>query len=169
MRLTALDLSSKFGWACPGQIPGEPMSGSVKLLRREEIVGCDPEPLWSKLWDWLDDHRKVHQPDGIIYEAPILKGGEPYDVTDFLFGLAHTAALWAYRNQLRVWKGHVNTVRATVVGDGRCGKDGVILWCAKQGWNPVDDNAADALALWEYWDAEMNRRPRRPRLEGFLL
>lgn len=158
MRVLSLDLAVVTGWALT-HAP-QPLHGSERLVSGAATANIAFAQ--SKLWDWLEEMCAATNPQALSWEAPITIGNRAQNTEEFLFALANTAALFAYRKQLRPLKAHVNTVRAKVCGNGHCGKEGALAYCVRRGWRPVDDNAADALVLLVYAEAWFNRTPIAP-------
>lgn len=155
MKVLALDLATQTGWALT-HAP-DPFYGSERLVSGPATANIAHAQ--SRLWDWLEEMCAATNPQALSWEAPITIGNRAQNTEEFLFALANTAALFAYRKQLRPLKANVNTVRAKVCGNGHCGKDGALAYCIQRGWRPVDDNAADALVLLVYAQAYFDRTP----------
>lgn len=155
IRCLALDLAVQTGWAVTHA--SHPLSGSERLVSGAATANIAFAQ--SNLWDWLEEMCAATNPQALAWEAPITIGNRSQNTEEFLFALANTAALFAYRKQLKPLKANVNTVRAKVCGNGHCGKEGALAYCIQRGWRPVDDNAADALVLLAYAQASFDRTP----------
>ena len=157
--ILALDIATKTGWA-GGKPSGTPISGSIRFGDSTS----EPDEVFAKAIKWfsmfLQSLRERGQlPDTLIVEAMLpptaMKEQTSRTVRDRLAGL-HGCFLGIAR--LRgigeITQANVGNVRAHFIGDRRCrreqAKRETLLQCKVQGWDVVDDNAADACALWSY-------------------
>lgn len=151
----ALDLATQCGYAIGA--PGEtPIHGSASLRSSSTHAGAK----MCVLIDWLAPHIEEHRPVRIIYEAPLLmmpksddrgSGGNAATMEN-LIGMAKMVDMLACRWDVPVVKTASSTVRKFFVGHGRPKdpKMAVVNECIRRGWNPRDDNDADALATLAY-------------------
>ncbi len=147
--LLALDLASKTGFALAAHPDAAPIHGSKRFSDGAEPLGR----VLFKYWRWLNDMRAVHRLARVVYEAPINASGHTTEATTaILRGLVSTTALWCEMAGVPCVPGHLSSVRASFCAKGWRGdaKAAVIEACRMRGWEPVDDNAADALALLAY-------------------
>lgn len=150
--LLALDLATVTGWAFwrPG---ADVRSGVCKLPRTGEDVGrflCAFE-------DWLKPFLELERPARVVFEAPILTAGKTdINTARKLMSLAAFTEVVCRRSGIRQYFEVNNaTVRKHFVGVGRARdrrtlKDLTLDACRARGWDPRDDNAADALAVLDY-------------------
>jgi hypothetical protein len=164
----ALDISK----SCTGIAIGRP--GAVpRVVSIRAGEGADDQVAVSKLGRWLIDALKVDPPDHVFYEAPlnIIPGrwdaedqrvkatGNPrttialakmVGVVEFICGMKSVALRTA----------NVQTVRAKFLGHGRPEhpKQRAQAMCRALGWGDVNQDEADALAVW--WYACMQTAPR---------
>ena len=142
----ALDLSTKVGWAC-GRAGGEPDHGVLLLPKGVAGLGA----VACAFLDGLMDLHEVQHFERVVMEAPLPPQAQTHAHTARLqLYLAGAVETWCYRRSIECREAAAPTVRKAVLGSGRAKKPEVIAWCQAQGWNPTDDNAADALALWRY-------------------
>lgn len=151
--LLALDLAKRTGWAIAAHPDAAPLHGSKRFSEGAEPLGR----VLLRYWQWLNDMRAVHRPAAVVYEAPIQAAGHTHESTiEVLRGLVSATALWSEMAQLPCQPGHLSSIRASFCAQGWKGepKKAVIDACLMRGWKPVDDNAADALALLAYKAAQ---------------
>jgi Holliday junction resolvasome RuvABC endonuclease subunit len=167
MRLLALDIATCSGWAVDPPGGGDrPLSGSFRAPSDGENYGRP----FVAFTDWLDGMIQVHQPDIVAFEAPLVVGGRngttrPTNAhtVRLLFGLASMAEMVAERRSVDSFECHIQTVRKHFVGSGRADKREVMQRCRVFGWAPVDDNAADACAIWSFAKATLESAAVRAR------
>jgi hypothetical protein len=102
----------------------------------------------------------------VVFEAPLLPfmkaGNTRIETTRQLIGLAAVTEELLYSlGKYDIREARVSDVRSHFIGSNRHkrkdAKDLTINACYRRGWKPVDDNAADALALWDYQVACLRR------------
>lgn len=147
----SLDLATATGWALWAPGLDAPRSGTVKLPRTGEDVGR-----FLRAFDeWLRDFISLERPWRLVFEAPILTTGKT-DITTArkLMCLAGVAEMVAHRAGIPCYEQRIAEVRKHFVGHGNLRRDAakraVLDACRARGWQPRDDNAADALALLDY-------------------
>lgn len=154
MIILALDLATTTGWArgSPGE---EPTYGSVRFAGK----GASQEAIFGNALDWLITDTKLVPPDMIVYESPIIAkwGKTTIETSEILHGLPALVKGVAFMRGIfkdRLRRINVSTVRKYFIGRERCeskeAKKLTIRKCKLMRWQPQDDNAADALALWSY-------------------
>ena len=145
-RPLALDLATVTGWAC-GAREERPAYGAIRL------AGEGRFPRYAAVLDWLQDAHQVHRFTRIVAEAPMAAGDfRGVDAAVLGIGLAEHVGFWAWDNAVPFATVVVGTARKSVLGRGsfpRGMAKGIVLdWCRGQGFEPADDNAADAIVLW---------------------
>ena len=105
----------------------------------------------------MKDLIAVHGPKVIIYEAPLPVTTKGYiDVQSTaksimkLQGFAAVCELVAYEAGIDCVMATPQEVRAYFCGTRHAGKDGVQARLRQLGWTYIDNNHADAAALWAY-------------------
>jgi len=153
--ILALDLATRTGWArgAPGQ---RPVSGSVQFGKPE----ASNNAVFAHALTWTSTFLESKpRPTVIIIEGLLpyyAKQGETSQRTrDRLSGLHAIVRAAAHLHGIyEISTAGAQQVRRHFIGDGSLQRDAakraVIHRCNKLGWNPVDDNAADALALWSF-------------------
>jgi hypothetical protein len=156
MIILALDLATNSGFAIG--VPEEPMPiyGSVAFAK----PGASVDAILGNAQVWLIETLKRERPDLIVYEKPLPNfrriGQTNSNATLILNALPGILRACAFN------LGLYNKVRDVTVLDvrnhflGSCklerkkAKALTIKICNGLGWKPQDDNAADALAIWNY-------------------
>jgi hypothetical protein len=158
--LLFLDLATVTGWAV-GPIGGKPISGSQRLAPS----GAPSSEVFGNFLKWLHDMIAVHSPRVVAFEAPLppslLRGKTTVDTARRLMGLpAITEAVCNRMGIHSVLEARVDDIRQHFIGrrnlPGADGKRAVIARCRQLGYEPKDDNAADALAGFDYVAAVRN-------------
>lgn len=146
----ALDLSTRTGWAC-GRAGAEPDHGVLPL---PSAIGHGA--IGSSFMDQLYALFQVQHFERVVMEAPLPPVGQTHANTARIqYGLAFVTEVFCDRRSIPVREARPDDWRKAVLGRARFGgtdkaKAACIAWCQAQGWDPQDDNAADALALWRY-------------------
>jgi Holliday junction resolvasome RuvABC endonuclease subunit len=151
MRILALDLATTTGWAVGG--------GNVKVrhgtlrLHASSLVGIGG--ICAELIDRVADLVVAHEPNRVIFEAPMMIGGRSAHTARVLIGLSVAVEIFCYRRSIPCTEERVDTVRSAVLGRARFGgrdeaKLAVMKWAGLVGYKPANDNEADALALLDY-------------------
>ena len=138
MHILALDLGTVTGWAqCHD---GQVISGTVRLRRRGERDGVQ----YLRWADWLDN-VKFHGLDGVWYERVYRHIGT--DAAHAYGGYKAILLAWACSHNIPCHGIGVQAIKKHITGRGQATKDQVIAAVRNIGYDPVDDNHADALAL----------------------
>ncbi len=165
--ILALDLARVTGWACgrPGDVP---RSGSVVLAREgystaAVLCGCR-----DFLTGFLIEHPTVQL---VVFESPLIpmfrKGQTTIATIRQLMGLCAVVEELLYsKTGYDVREARVADIRTHFLGSNKHKREQAkrltIAACRARGWTPADDNAADALALWDYQATLLG--PRHGRL-----
>lgn len=155
-QILALDLAAKTGWALGYATDKVPQSGSIRFAKEGSSMAAVFSACRLQLRDFLSMNPEIGI---VVFEAPLLpmfKGGKTSKsairsgiglaavVEELLFSLGRYDVREAEVRQVRThFLGSNKNKRADA-------KDMTINACYRLGWKPVDDNAADALALWHY-------------------
>ena len=65
-------------------------------------------------------------------------------------GLAAITEKVAHQRSIRAMEGHLQEVKRHATGNGRATKPEMVRAALARGWNPHDDNEADALWLLDF-------------------
>ncbi|UYW25709.1 hypothetical protein OKC48_20915 [Methylorubrum extorquens] len=142
-RILALDLATKIGFAV-GAPDEEPVYGTHPLPSASASLGR-----FGDAYDqWLLDRLTFFQPGLVIFEAPFVSGTGNANTARKLMGLCWQTEIACYRRETRCLEHNNSSVKAAFAGNGRADKAEMIAAAQRRGWNPKDDNAADALGLW---------------------
>jgi hypothetical protein len=149
--ILALDLATRTGWAV-GRPSDKPKSGSVKFGNSDSSTGARCRAYHQ----WLGDMIAVHGIELVVMEKPqppsFHVGATTLATMRYLIGMVeHTEEFCYDRVELR--EASVSDIRNHFIGGNPRGKDGkaqVQSKCTQLGWQWDDDNAADALAAWQY-------------------
>jgi len=152
--ILALDLARVTGWALGRVYDRTPQSGAIVLTRPAASAGL----LLRQYRYWLIEMMGKHRPDVIVFESPMLpmhmSGRTNATTIRNLIGLCAVTEESTYQTGIDVREARVADVRRHFLGSVRikrtAAKAMTIAACRRLGWEPKDDNAADALALWHY-------------------
>jgi len=138
-RLLALDLGTTTGWAGHDELGGI-RSGSMKFkFSRFEGGGMR----FVKFRAWLREH--LAGVDAVYFEAVRRHIG--VDAAHAYGGyLGHLTAL-CEEMSIPYSGVPVGTIKKSFTGKGNAGKDEMIAECRRRGFEPADDNEADAIAI----------------------
>ncbi len=148
MRILALDLATKTGWAChlPGR--GEEIFSGVQdfNLKRGESQGMR----WVRFTRWLQGMLADSRPHVVVYERPHHRGGAPTEVAvGFATHLQSTIEGWNEQHlehQIEYAPCHTATLKKFATGKGNASKKAMIdAFIRKFNRRPIDDNEADAV------------------------
>lgn len=151
----ALDLSTTTGWALGDTSHAQPVRkyGRWLLERRPTLIPRDLQIGYrmSCLCGELDRAITVHQPDRVVFEAPLHRADH---TSRLLICLAGAVEMVCDERKVMCEEGHLSQVRALVLPKathkGQPMKSRVLSWARENGWSPEDDNVADALVLLRY-------------------
>ena len=152
--ILALDLARVAGFAC-GR-PGEtPVHGSVMFAKDGASMAAVLHGCRSWLRSYLIANPQIQL---IVFEAPLLasfkRGKTTNATTRQLIGLCAVVEELLYSlTGYDVREAMVVRVRSHFIGSNpkrARAKAMTVAMCRMRGWDPEDDNAADALALWDY-------------------
>lgn len=153
MKILAFDFASTTGWAVGS--PGEkPMCCSIRFAK----PGSSHEHIAGAAIEWAVPFLKSHMPDILVAEAPIapsfMRGNTNISTSMITMGLPFLFGGVAYR--LGIHRQHlvrVADVRIFFLGRNHksaIAKKMTVQRCQRLGWEPNDDNAADACAVWAF-------------------
>lgn len=138
-----IDGASRLGWALRRAETAAPLSGAKQVAEG----GCRLGRFGMKYNEWLTDMIAVHQPARIYYEVPILGGHGNADTALKLYGLATLTETIAEIHGIPLERMNNQAVKKFFAGHGHADKVAMIRACHARGWNPSDDNEADALGM----------------------
>lgn len=138
MKILALDLATKTGWA-----HSDGPSGVQDFKPRR---GDSPGMRWIEFRAWLTRMLLLAPADMIVYEQAHHRGGAPTHVAHALIGIVEEVAA---EQGIEVTNRHSATIKKHAIGKGKGGKE-LMVKAAKEMWPDVviiDDNHADSLWL----------------------
>jgi len=140
--ILALDLGSTTGWALRGR-DGIITSGTM-TFRPSRFEGGGMRYLRFRAW-LPEISRLARGIDRVVFEEVRAHAGT--DAAHIYGGfLAHLTA-WCEERELPYEGVPVGTIKRFATGKGNAGKDAVIAAIKARGFQPADDNEADALAI----------------------
>lgn len=156
MRILSLDLAGVTGWAT--------WNGAVTAFGSVAFKGelgkvCHELHLWLIERASQLEAGKIVRPgedDGLIfvYEKPMIGPKTHLFTAERLFGLIAITNMTAHQLGAEIW--HANTMRVAKHFTGHGGgkrkerKERCLAACRARGFNPEDDNAAEALAILDF-------------------
>lgn len=150
MRLLALDLATRLGWAHGSTRGGDPISGVHQLPKTGDDVG----QFIAAYSRWLSSMVEETKPELIVFEEPMVNtaGRSPIKTTLKLMGLCSETERFGFVRGIKYAQVHAGTWKKSFVGTGKVSKTmkpyPVIVACKRHGWVVTDDNEADALGIW---------------------
>ncbi|MBF0461679.1 MAG: hypothetical protein HQL87_09810 [Magnetococcales bacterium] len=139
--LLALDLGAKTGWALRMR-DGTIMHGA----RNFKSVNADGAGMvFLRFKRWLDDLAGDRCPAQVWFED--VKRHIGTAPAHAFGGFRAVLAMWCETNQIPYEGVGVSEVKKHATGRGNASKDMVLAAMREKGFEPVDDNAADALAV----------------------
>lgn len=144
MTVLALDLATCTGFAIL-RADGSVESGSKGFAPRSKEGDGQR---WARFRSWLLDIKRVHEPiERIAYEEVV--GGVPGQVyaAQVYGGFVAVLQLFAEHHDIPYQGYNVSTIKKAWTGKGNATKHMMIARCRTLGFNPKDDNEADAIAL----------------------
>lgn len=142
-RILTLDLATRTGWCC-GSPDESPRYGTKVLPSTGEDIGR----FAAAYNEWLLDMIALENPGLVVFEAPILAGKTNLTTARKLTGLAWHTEFVCNLRQIRCAEHHLQQVKKFFTGNGRADKDDMVAAARRLGFDPKDDNAADAIGLW---------------------
>jgi hypothetical protein len=140
--ILALDLGLKTGWAVRNR-DGAIASG-VQEFRPGRFEGGGM--IWLRFRGWLQEINETSGGVGVVVFEEVRRHLGTSAAHAFGGYLAHLTA-WAEANRIPYQGVPVGTIKRHVAGKGNADKRAVIAAVKALGFNPADDNEADALAL----------------------
>jgi Holliday junction resolvasome RuvABC endonuclease subunit len=142
-KILFLDLATRAGW-CVGAPDETPRYGTKVLPSTGEDIGR----FAAAYNEWLLDMITLESPGLVVFEAPILAGRTNLTTARKLTGLAWHTEFVCNLRQVRVREHHLQSIKKMFAGSGRADKDAMIAAARRLGFDPKDDNQADALGGW---------------------
>ena len=142
MRMLALDLGTRTGWAHAGA--DQFVTSGVTEFRNDRWQGGGMRFLRFRAW--LDEMRRLTGGfDQLVYEQVRRHAGA--DAAHVFGGWLAILSVWCEQNGIAYQSVPVGTVKKHATGSGNAGKPAMIAAARARGFDPTDDNEADALAI----------------------
>ncbi len=138
--ILALDLGTYTGWAVGKK---RLQASGVQVFKNDRFSGGGMQFL--KFKRWLDELHAMTALTEIVFEEVRRHKGT---TAAHVYGgfLSHLTA-WGEENEVPYESVSVGTIKRAWTGNGSASKDLMMLVCKKHGFDPADDNEADAIAL----------------------
>ncbi|WP_419799682.1 MAG: crossover junction endodeoxyribonuclease RuvC [Terasakiella sp.] len=145
LKILALDLGTKTGWAVC--LPDQTITSGIAEFKNDRWQGGGMRFLRFK--QWLTEVKQMAGGlDAVFIEEVRRHAG--VDAAHAYGGfLAHVTA-WCEHHAIPYEAVPVGTIKRHATGKGNANKEAMILAARKRGFNPVDDNEADALAILDW-------------------
>ncbi len=140
--LLCLDLGTSTGWALRNEY-GSIISGTAQFKpRRFEGGGMR----YLRFKRWLTETKSVTGAVSAVYFEEVRRHVGVDAAHAYGGFLAHLTA-WCEHHSIPYAGVPVGTIKRFITGKGNADKEAVIAAVKAKGFNPVDDNEADAIAL----------------------
>lgn len=138
--ILALDLGTKTGFAIGKE--GFVTSGIVEF-RNDRYSGGGMRYL--RFRRWLDETFAAGKFDEVVFEE--VRRHQGVDAAHVYGGLLGTLTAWCEEHNVPYEGVPVGTIKKFATGKGNANKEAMIASVRRWGFDPQDDNEADALAL----------------------
>ncbi|MBX3504442.1 MAG: hypothetical protein KF895_03110 [Parvibaculum sp.] len=167
MIIAALDLATNSGYAIGDHLDTgtAPVAGCFRLPK----TGRDYGHFGAAFDKWLRSLIQRHGVEFIVYETPILPAQTQIETLRKLYSLGTIAEMVARDLEIMIEETDMQTVRKHFIGVTRAPKEvpkerrrawmkaRIIAKCEEFGWQPENDDEADALATLHYARIVMNK------------
>ena len=143
--ILALDLGTTTGWALRGS-DGHITSGS-ESFRPQRFEGGGMRFLRFRRW-LTEIKQSCDRIDCLHFEE--VRRHVSTDAAHVYGGFLATLTAWCEHHQIPYQGVPVGTIKKHATGKGNAGKADMIAAAKARGFDPVDDNHADALALLDW-------------------
>lgn len=164
MALLALDFGTNCGWACRGD-DGGLTHGTAKFSPpKSRDVGYR----WLIYRRWLAEFKTRLPIETVLYEqTQFTKHGNTSRADQIWGGFEAITTQWCEHHEIPYLSAGPKTVRKVVFGNGNMRKAEVLP--ALRDYEPIDDNAADAIALLFWYEiAHLGTAPPRDDLLALI-
>jgi hypothetical protein len=140
--ILALDLGTTTGWAL--RAPDGLITSGTVSFRPSRYDGGGMRYL--RFTNWLTELDQLSGPIAAIWYEEVRRHAGT-DASHIYGGLMATLTAWAELRGVPYQGVPVGTVKRHATGQGNAGKPAMIAAARARGFNPSDDNEADALAI----------------------
>jgi Holliday junction resolvasome RuvABC endonuclease subunit len=141
-KILALDLGTKTGWAIKSE--NHQIDSGTEIFKSSRFEGGGMRYLRFK--NWLEEINKLSGGIDQIYFEEVRRHVGVDAAHAYGGFLAHLSA-WCEDKNIPYLGIPVGTIKKHIAGKGNANKQAVINAVKNLGFNPADDNEADALAL----------------------
>ena len=142
MTVLALDLGQKTGWALHGS--DQAITSGTAEFKNDRWQGGGMRFLRFK--QWLTEIKQMSGGLDAVFVEEVRRHVST-DSSHAYGGWLAIVSAWCEHHQIPYEAVPVGTIKRHATGKGNAGKEAVIAAIRGRGFNPVDDNEADALAL----------------------
>ena len=142
MKILALDPGKVVGWASSGGLSGY-----------SEFNYIDHGERLHRFMEWIDSAPWVDKHDLVIWDQPFARGAEGAAVV----AMAKFIEAWCWRRSFKRLIVPMNSVKKSVLGNGRATNTDVMKWAEQLGYKPANHHEGDALALLYHAFADIER------------
>jgi len=139
----ALDLGTTTGFAVGG---ADHMISGVWNLKPGRFDGGGMR--FVKFRQRLNELHQACGLDGVWFEE--VRNHKGVDAAHIYGGLMATLTAWCEENKLPYEGVPVGTIKKNFCGKGNANKDAMIAEAVRRGFAPIDDNEADAIAIFDW-------------------
>lgn len=147
--ILALDLGTTTGWALIQN--GQIHSGS-QSFKPQRFDGGGMRYL--RFQRWLNELNQVENPIAMVVFEEVRRHVST-DSAHAYGGFMATLTSWCEAQKIPYQGVPVGTIKKHATGKGNAGKEEMIAAARAKGFNPTDDNQADALALLDWAITDM--------------
>lgn len=140
MAILNLDLGTKLGWALragPNTVSG------TKSFQPGRYEGGGMR--YVRFRGWLNEMAKAYEIKAVYFEE--VRAHQGVDAAHVYGGFLSVLTEWCESDKIPYTGVPVATIKKHATGKGNAGKDVVIAAIEAKGFQPHDDNEADALAV----------------------
>ncbi|MBF8177232.1 hypothetical protein [Herminiimonas contaminans] len=161
MNILSIDIGTTTGWALATS-DGKVRGGSVKTApTRMEGPGAR----WLKFRAFLAETQRSVDQIHVVYYERVLRH-TAVQAAHVYGGFEAMLQVWCESNRVRMVAVPVPVIKKSWTGKGNADKVAMVAMAKSRGFNPVDDNHADALALLAY---ALGIEWRAPRTDHSLM
>jgi len=166
MAILALDIATTTGWAIlDPRTPDRPYLGTLQLPADPQQVGRAADGMFK----FLQERHRMHGGfTDIVFEAQHVGGKIDINVVQRLVGLGAIVEWVAYCISARCYVVHIGAWRKHAFGtarlDRKTAKSRALEECRRMGFDPQNDNEAEAMLILDYYMHLKNKADRSIRL-----
>ncbi|WLQ14305.1 hypothetical protein O5O45_31805 [Hahella aquimaris] len=142
LSVLALDLGTRTGWAAKGK--DHAIVSGVMNFKPQRFEGGGMRFLRFRRW-LTELKANLDDIDALYFEE--VRRHVSTDSAHAYGGFLATLTAWCEHHEIPYQGVPVGTIKRHVSGKGNASKEDVIAAVRKRGFNPADDNEADALAI----------------------